>query len=958
MNSYKSVLRYLHSDNFKSLCDVLDFDYYDIEEIRWKVTDEGDRPDVWDWTTLLIHDMYLKCQKGPSSERIEKKYLHRMLYDGSEYCHRVLIRNPHMWEDIKNKLHAGIDSGKINSEHLLEKEFNRELDLMSVSDVDNALKDIYVAELEHLIDNHILDAGIEKTLLEDAFLSDYYVNPLYFADLRTVFEERLDMFWKNPIIKTERFCANTIFAKTVIIMNEKLASLIGEMEFKDKSQNCIFAKLMGYSGDYFYVITCGEGDLLSKRNNFSNVYMIRKELIGDCDSWVVRLDADFGGEFHEYGNSSIEKLFMEHKEDYINHLPDYDSHAVRQLDGFKMDVFEGLTGRGNLYVFDVPDNSGDVSDYNRRDIFEIASQRPLSREFLDLISALGLGVSQAYEIRDKASDGMDVLLKLNELVLKRQSSTDELSSEELLECLDSLKVKTILDSKESGWNGIREDIAVKINSGKIRSLHDLRMEYENASGSSIKANIFYGEINELLDFRQVDTSYAIKLAEHIRGNDILYSGLAKYLNSLVEPPAVMEKDYLDGGKYAAPRWLVYPELDPYTIGWRMGYGEAYAMNEPWPDEEFNRLFPKPKNWLFDPLEHGFKTLIPLGYFWEDDGKPKYSKITDDAMEVNGFITVEQDDGLFQYNANHFSSIEHAVLAAKYATFGKTHIRNTKLYVLKRGFELTRDEIEFWNKMKYSVLLNACYYKIMNNENLKRKLLDTGDATLVYVSDDEWGCEENLFGFALMELRDEIRRLYQNEDLIDWGYTEFLKNCNPYKEVPERNPEDQQSPEYRIIDQTLHCAKRYVRDVNLDEKLAEKYEIGQIITEKAFVDASSRIGGMMTTHRYTILSGNALDLSEYEGERGWGINVIKNNSRFKVIDIYSHDGKTQIALLQLPDGFEEVFENTISIEREMVEKLRSQFEEDLKRDVIEELAGPEWLSRCEFPIGMNDEGEFF
>ena len=33
--------------------------------------------------------------------------------------------------------------------------------------------------------------------------------------------------------------------------------------------------------------------------------------------------------------------------------------------------------------------------------------------------------------------------------------------------------------------------------------------------------------------------------------------------------------------------------------------------------------------------------------------------------------------------------------------------------------------------------------------------------------------EDLFGFALMELRDEIRRLYKNNDKIDWEYSKYL-----------------------------------------------------------------------------------------------------------------------------------------------------------------------------------------
>ena len=59
------------------------------------------------------------------------------------------------------------------------------------------------------------------------------------------------------------------------------------------------------------------------------------------------------------------------------------------------------------------------------------------------------------------------------------------------------------------------------------------------------------------------------------------------------------KDFVDEGKFAAPRWLVYPELSAITIGWRMGYGEDYCLNEPYRSDEFYELFPEPQNWLFD-----------------------------------------------------------------------------------------------------------------------------------------------------------------------------------------------------------------------------------------------------------------------------------------------------------------------------------------------------------------------
>ena len=75
------------------------------------------------------------------------------------------------------------------------------------------------------------------------------------------------------------------------------------------------------------------------------------------------------------------------------------------------------------------------------------------------------------------------------------------------------------------------------------------------------------------------------------------------------------KEYPDENKFAAPKWLAYPNLSPWTIGWRMGGGENYAMNEPAPTEEFKELFPMPKYWQFSffkkPLQAASRTRIFL-----------------------------------------------------------------------------------------------------------------------------------------------------------------------------------------------------------------------------------------------------------------------------------------------------------------------------------------------------------
>ena len=94
--------------------------------------------------------------------------------------------------------------------------------------------------------------------------------------------------------------------------------------------------------------------------------------------------------------------------------------------------------------------------------------------------------------------------------------------------------------------------------------------------------------------------------------------------------------------------------------------------------------------------------------------------------------------------------------------------------------------EAWDKMKYKIVFTGNYYKFSQNADLRNFLLSTKNKVLVEASpyDKVWGIKmkyddenienpfcwkgENLLGFALMEARDEIKRVYKNYDLIDWS----------------------------------------------------------------------------------------------------------------------------------------------------------------------------------------------
>ncbi len=175
----------------------------------------------------------------------------------------------------------------------------------------------------------------------------------------------------------------------------------------------------------------------------------------------------------------------------------------------------------------------------------------------------------------------------------------------------------------------------------------------------------------------------------------------------------------------------------------------------------------------------------------------------------------------------------------------------------------------------------------------------------------------------------------------------------------------------VMDEILPGMGMFVRDVNLPEEIAEKYEPGKIIMHKGYTEASSRVAGMVATHRFAILSNRMVPFEDVPyfingNSRSWGMHMVDRYSHFKVLDVYEYEGKTQILLLHLPyDKSWRVFKNgeilqdaASGIEGELIEQGRARFEEALKSDPIPELQSQDWREICQYPIGINEDGEFF
>ncbi|MBY0087202.1 NADAR family protein [Brevibacillus brevis] len=72
------------------------------------------------------------------------------------------------------------------------------------------------------------------------------------------------------------------------------------------------------------------------------------------------------------------------------------------------------------------------------------------------------------------------------------------------------------------------------------------------------------------------------------------------------------RESLDGyqPQFYLPPWIVFPEKHPYSLFWRMGFGEDYVMHYwPWLEEmsvdtrkEYDAYFPVPEEWQFEDFE--------------------------------------------------------------------------------------------------------------------------------------------------------------------------------------------------------------------------------------------------------------------------------------------------------------------------------------------------------------------
>lgn len=159
---------------------------------------------------------------------------------------------------------------------------------------------------------------------------------------------------------------------------------------------------------------------------------------------------------------------------------------------------------------------------------------------------------------------------------------------------------------------------------------------------------------------------------------------------------------------------------------------------------------------------------------------------------------------------------------------------------------------------------------------------------------------------------------------------------------------------------------FARDVDLAPKFARKYTVGLVLRERGFTDATPRLGGMVTTHRFVIMSNHLVDFDKFLGEgrdakaADWRLHVAAPDSHFKVLGQHEIGGKTLIFLLHLPndDRWRLLAGAAVDLDERLLTEALGRMEARLQLAPIPQVTSALWLDRCRFPLGMSDDGELF
>jgi ribA/ribD-fused uncharacterized protein len=236
----------------------------------------------------------------------------------------------------------------------------------------------------------------------------------------------------------------------------------------------------------------------------------------------------------------------------------------------------------------------------------------------------------------------------------------------------------------------------------------------------------------------------------------------------------------------------------------MGYGEKYSMefyewkthldDETW--ETYKAFFPEPIGWLgwYKGNVEKYEYTYHLNWLKEKEHDNEFLFFWGHQPAKNGELSKsclsQWWQSSFKEGHRTFCCEEQYMMAYKARLFGDDHAEEKIMKsvdpkeIKTIGRTVKRFDESIWNEQKYSTVVMGNYHKFMQNDEMKKFLLNTGDKIMVEASPTNkiWGiglsaddpkakevCSwrgQNLLGFALMEVRDIIRKACENEAFLD------------------------------------------------------------------------------------------------------------------------------------------------------------------------------------------------
>lgn len=259
--------------------------------------------------------------------------------------------------------------------------------------------------------------------------------------------------------------------------------------------------------------------------------------------------------------------------------------------------------------------------------------------------------------------------------------------------------------------------------------------------------------------------------------------------------------------------------------YRYNIYDWFKTLSPSEQNEYMELFPEPKSWCgfwdeFLERDYDEFQIEKMHYihndfsthFWQENGKPLYNidwlRKRYKSGEKTEFVFFwgyrPSKNGITkscfsqwwksEFHEEHYKycCMEQYMMSKKALLFDDKEVFEQIMVsdepnkIKSLGRKIRNFDEKIWNDVKYSIVLNGNYLKFTQNRNLMNFLLSTGDKILVEASptDRVWGIGmsenderinnpyewqgENLLGFALTEVREEIKSVYANEGLVDYS----------------------------------------------------------------------------------------------------------------------------------------------------------------------------------------------